>query len=137
MDVAAVANIDADVADRALLGLAKGQKVARKESARVLGDRQPLLGLLLRRARHLQIQRLHHVGDQATTVEPLFGRLPAGAIAAAELRLGHLYHGVAKRLRRVAERGEWLGFLGSHDSHRRAQHDGRAEHERQADWACR
>ena len=53
VDVPSVADVDADVADVALLGLAERQEVAGEKAAGILLDRESLFGLLLCGARHV------------------------------------------------------------------------------------
>src|SRR5580765_5821071 len=90
LDEAAVADVDADVAHRALLTAAESEQVAGKQPARVLDDRQAHLRLLLGGARNIEVERGLHELHEAAAVEPFLRRAAAELVLRADLRAGHL-----------------------------------------------
>lgn len=89
VDVASVADVDADVADVALLRFAEGQQVTGQEPAGVPRDGEALFGLQFRRARKVDLEGGHDVLHQTATVEALVRRRAAEPVARADLRFRH------------------------------------------------
>src|SRR5262249_21372339 len=96
VNVSAVADVDADVADRAFLGLSEREQVTWEEAAGVLRDGKSLFCLLLRGSRQVEVERGHDVLAQAAAVEALLRRLPPGSVAPSQLSLRELHRRIPK-----------------------------------------
>lgn len=91
MDISPIADVDPDVAHVLLvLSLSEREQVAREEQRCVFLNRETFVGLEPSRARDMQVERAHHVGDQTTTIEAAFWRLSTGSVPLADLRASHL-----------------------------------------------
>jgi len=112
VDVAPVADVDADVADPGLPPLAEGEKVARSQVALVAVDLETGLRLLCSGARELDLQRCHHVADQPTAIEAA-RRRASEDVPGADLGARDSDERVAKAVNGLAPRGEGATRLGA------------------------